>query len=80
MKRRGFIGAVATLIAAPVVGAAMPDRAMVDNPDTHDDGKPVRVMRADGKAFIVGVAMETVHVGDFVQIQTRGNVTANMHR
>jgi hypothetical protein len=70
MQRRGFIGALAAVIAAPVVGAKSP-QAVPAKP-------PLRVMRADGHCAIIGIAMETVRVGDFVQIQTAGPATFNV--
>ena len=35
---------------------------------------PVRVRRADGRTLILGVAMESVCVGDLVQIVTEGHL------
>jgi len=37
-----------------------------------------RVKRADGKAFLLGVAVETVRAGDIVQIQTHGEAMVNV--
>jgi hypothetical protein len=61
MNRRGFLGALGALAAAPVVGAAVEDKPQA-----------IPVKRADGTSYILGVAMQDVHVGDLVQIQTSG--------
>lgn len=63
MKRRHFIGAVSALFAAPAVASVTPVPAPPPIP---------QVKRMDGCAFVLGVATETVHAGEFVQIQTRG--------
>lgn len=72
MNRRGFLGALGAFAAAPAIGAVKPDAP--PPPATT----PPSVCRADGKAFIVGIATETVHVGDYVQIQTRGPATIHV--
>ena len=71
MKRRGFFGAiggVAVAALAPKVRDVKPEPPKWELP---------RVRRANGKGFILGVATETVHAGDFVQIQTYGKAKVN---
>ena len=75
MDRRGFLGFVMTAMSTSVMPS--PDAA----PDRRDRIKLATlplVSRADGKGYILGVAPETVHKGDLVQIQTWGPTTVRM--
>jgi len=75
MNRRGFLarlgGAGVAVATAGRLGAQTP-------PVNTNPAGPLRVERADGTRFILGVAVGTVHAGDFVQIQTYGPATANI--
>ena len=72
MNRRGFFGALPALAA----GVAVPQMVRPKVEEYREN--PLRVERANGKAFIVGVATETIQAGDFVQIQTHGPATAKV--
>lgn len=72
MNRRTLFKRLAGATAMIAVGTAQSDVRGDNNPWA------VPVKRADGRAFILGVATETVHAGDFVQIQTHGSATVNM--
>ena len=73
MERRGFLA----LIGMSLSTAAIPSTALV--PDRRERLKAVLmpVCRANGCAYILGVATETVHAGDFVQIQVYGPASVN---
>ena len=66
MNRRGFVGSLGALLGATMRPAPKPEPAALP------------VERATGKRFIVGVATETVHAGDLVQIQTYGPASVNV--
>lgn len=74
MDRRGFFGA----FAKTAIGVAIPAAIVAQEPKPtavrYSSGTAIPVARANGSQFIVGVATETVHAGDFVQIQTHGPV------
>ena len=76
LSRRGFfgaIGAVAAAAAVPKVEAPpAPDWRTLPSEPVVVAPAPIRVERANGKAFILGVATEAVRKGDLVQIQTYG--------
>lgn len=65
MNRRDFFGALGGF----VIGAGP------TGPITPAANTPIPVQLANGSGFLVGVATETVHAGDFVQIQTYGPTT-----
>ncbi len=81
MNRRGFFR---SLVAVPAAAYVVPNILATSAPvadyamnTTGSENWP-RIERADGRRFIVGVATETVHAGDFVQIQTRGAVNVRV--
>jgi hypothetical protein len=75
MNRRGFLsrfaGGAAAVAAAPFVTTPPQDEPRQSVPE------PVRVVKANGTAIFVGVAMESVSAGDLLQIQTCGRVMVN---
>lgn len=79
MNRRGFLGAMGAFVAAPIVG--VPPRTTARSAPcgaTVEAPAPLKVERANGCKFILGVATETVRAGDLVQIQTYGPATVRI--
>ncbi len=79
MNRRCFLASLASVpvavaVAPTVAAAPVAEYAM----NTTGSENWPRFERANGMMFVVGVATETVHAGDFVQVQTRGAVNVKV--
>lgn len=79
MNRRDLLNLVALALSARTVPVAASGGAavVVERRDRLKAAAlpAVPICRADGKAFILGVATESVCAGDFVQIQIQGPAT-----
>lgn len=74
MNRRGFLG----LISVALSTAAVPSAALIPDRRQRLKAAAIPIARANGCAYVLGVATETVHAGDFVQIQVYGPALVNV--